>query len=103
MGWYFLYRVQSAFRTYKKQRENSAYLLRIAGYQDLRATLVKQVNAEVAILDETSGYGSPGAHRLCPYDAAPAFGSLLCLDLMWLNAEDLTQLPLLTRKKKLKR
>lgn len=77
---------------------------KLSGYQDLRTALLKEVHAQAAILDgelvvvdhlgRSFFAGIMQRHHLVRYFA---------FDLLWLNGEDLTQLPLLARKEKLKR
>lgn len=77
---------------------------KLTGHQALRAALVKEVNAETAILD--------GELVVVDHLGRSVFAAMMqrryparyfAFDLLWLNEEDLTQLPLLTRKEKLKR
>ena len=77
---------------------------KLTGYQDLRAALVKDVNAEPAILD--------GELVVTDHMGRTVFADMMqrrhparyfAFDLLSLNGEDLTKLPLLTRKEKLKR
>jgi hypothetical protein len=77
---------------------------RLTGYQDLRAALVKEVNAETAILD--------GEHAMVDHLGRSVFAAIMqrrhlaryfAFDLLSLNGQDLRQLPLLARKEKLKR
>ena len=77
---------------------------KLTGYQDLRQALVKEVNAETAILD--------GELVVVDHLGRSVFADMMqrrhparyfAFDLLWLNGEDLRQLPLLTRKEKLKR
>ena len=66
--------------------------------------MVKQVNAEVAILDGELAFTDHLGHTVFAHMMQRRhLARYFAFDLMWLNAEDLTQLPLLTRKKKLKR
>jgi bifunctional non-homologous end joining protein LigD len=77
---------------------------KLTGHQDLRSALVKEVNAETALLD--------GELVVVDHLGRSVFGDLMqrrhlaryfAFDLLSLNGEDLTELPLLTRKAKLKR
>jgi bifunctional non-homologous end joining protein LigD len=77
---------------------------KLTGHQDLRAALVKEVNAQTAILD--------GELVVVDHLGRSVFADMMqrrhparyfAFDLLWLNGEDFTQLPLLTRKEKLKR
>ena len=77
---------------------------KLTGHQDLRAALVKEVNAETAILD--------GELVVTDHMGRSIFADMMqrrhparyfAFDLLSLNGEDLTKLPLLTRKEKLKR
>jgi bifunctional non-homologous end joining protein LigD len=77
---------------------------KLTGHQNLRSALVKEVNAETALLD--------GELVVVDHLGRSVFGDLMqrrhlaryfAFDLLSLNGEDLTKLPLLTRKAKLKR
>ena len=77
---------------------------KLTGYQDLRAAFVKEVNAETAILD--------GELVVTEHMGRTVFADMMqrrhparyfAFDLLAHNGEDLTHLPLLERKKKLKR
>jgi len=77
---------------------------KLTGHQDLRTALVKEVNAETAILD--------GELVVVDHLGRSVFADMMqrrhparyfAFDLLSLNGEDLTKLPLLARKEKLKR
>jgi bifunctional non-homologous end joining protein LigD len=77
---------------------------KLTGHQNLRSALVKEVNAETALVD--------GELVVVDHLGRSVFGDLMqrrylaryfAFDLLSLNGEDLTELPLLTRKAKLKR
>jgi bifunctional non-homologous end joining protein LigD len=77
---------------------------KLSGYQDLRAALVKEVNADAAILD--------GELVVVDHLGRSVFADMMqrrhparyfAFDLLWLNGEDLRQLPLMARKEKLRR
>jgi bifunctional non-homologous end joining protein LigD len=77
---------------------------RLTGYQDLRAGLVKEVNAETAILDgELVVVDHLGRSVFADMMQRRHLARYFAFDLLSLNGEDLTKLPLLTRKEKLKR
>jgi bifunctional non-homologous end joining protein LigD len=74
------------------------------GFRELAAALVREVNAEVAVLD--------GELAVPDHTGRTVFASMMkhrqqarfyAFDLLYLNGEDVRQLPLLTRKAKLKR
>jgi bifunctional non-homologous end joining protein LigD len=74
------------------------------GFRDLAAALVREVNAEVAVLD--------GELAVPDHTGRTVFAAMMkhrqqarfyAFDLLYLNGEDLRQLPLLTRKAKLRR
>jgi bifunctional non-homologous end joining protein LigD len=74
------------------------------GFRDLAAALVREVNAEVAVLD--------GELAVPDHTGRTVFAAMMkhrqqaryyAFDLLYLNGEDLRQLPLLRRKEKLKR
>jgi bifunctional non-homologous end joining protein LigD len=77
---------------------------KLTGNQGLRAALLKEVHAESAILD--------GELVVVDHLGRSVFAGMMqrrhqaryfAFDLLWLNGEDLRQLPLLRRKEKLKR
>jgi bifunctional non-homologous end joining protein LigD len=77
---------------------------RLTGYQGLRAALVKEVNAETAILDgELAVVDHLGRSVFADMMQRRHPARYFAFDLLSLNGEDLTKLPLLTRKEKLKR
>jgi bifunctional non-homologous end joining protein LigD len=77
---------------------------RLTGYQDLRAALVKEVNAETAILDgELAVVDHLGRSVFADMMQRRHLARYFAFDLLSLNGQDLRQLPLLTRKEKLKR
>ena len=77
---------------------------RLTGHQDLRAALVKEVNAEAAILDgELVVVDHLGRSVFAEMVRRRHPARYFAFDLLSLNGEDLTKLPLLARKEKLKR
>ena len=77
---------------------------RLTGYQDLRAALVKEVNAETAILDgELAVADHLGRSVFADMMQRRHLARYFAFDLLSLNGQDLRQLPLLTRKAQLKR
>jgi bifunctional non-homologous end joining protein LigD len=77
---------------------------RLTGYQELRAALVEEVHADAAILDgELVVTDHLGRSVFKGMMQDRHLARYVAFDLVWLNGEDLTQLPLLTRKDKLKR
>ena len=77
---------------------------KLTGHKDLRAALVKEVNAETAILDgELVVVDHLGRSVFADLMQRRHFARYFAFDLLSLNGEDLTKLPLLTRKEKLKR
>jgi bifunctional non-homologous end joining protein LigD len=77
---------------------------RLTGYQDLRAALVKEVNAETAILDgELAVVDHLGRSVFADMMQRRHLARYFAFDLLSLNGDDLRKLPLLTRKEKLKR
>src|SRR4026207_1205566 len=74
------------------------------GHQDLRAALVKEVNAETAILDgELVVVDHLGRSVFADLMQRRHHARYFAFDLLSLNGEDSTKLPLLARKEKLKR
>ena len=74
---------------------------RLTGYQDLRAALVKEVNAETAILDgELAVADHLGRSVFADMMQRRHLARYFAFDLLSLNGQDLRQLPLLTRKEK---
>ena len=77
---------------------------KLTGHQDLRAALVKEVNADTAILDgELVVVDHLGRSVFSDLMQRRHLARYFAFDLLTLNGEDLTKLPLLTRKEKLKR
>jgi bifunctional non-homologous end joining protein LigD len=77
---------------------------RLTGYQDLRAALVKEVHADAAILDgELAVVDHLGRSVFADMMQRRNLARYFAFDLLSLNGQDLRQLPLLTRKEKLKR
>jgi bifunctional non-homologous end joining protein LigD len=77
---------------------------RFTGYQDLRAALVKEVNAESAFLDgELVVTDHLGRSIFSDMMTKRRLARFFALDLLWLNGEDLRTMPLWERKRKLKR
>ena len=76
---------------------------KLAGYQDLREALVKEVTAESAILDgELVVVDHMGRSIFADMMKRRKLARYFAFDLIWLNGEDLRALPLLKRKEKLK-
>jgi|SRR5688572_4439166 len=73
---------------------------RRTGYQDLREALVKEVNAETA---EVAVVDHLGRSVFADMMQRRHLARYFAFDLLSLNGEDLTKLPLLTRMEKLKR
>jgi bifunctional non-homologous end joining protein LigD len=77
---------------------------KLTGYQDLRMALVKEVHAGSVILDgELAVTDHLGRTIFADLMQRRKLARYFAFDLLWLNGEDLTQLPLLRRKDKLKR
>jgi bifunctional non-homologous end joining protein LigD len=77
---------------------------KLTSYQDLRAAFVKEVHAEAAILDgELAVTDHMGRTIFADLMQRRRLARYFAFDLLSLNGEDLTQLPLLTRKEQLKR
>jgi bifunctional non-homologous end joining protein LigD len=74
------------------------------GFRDLAAALVREVNAEVAVLDgELAVPDQTGRTVFAAMMKHRQQARFYAFDLLYLNGEDLRQLPLLTRKAKLRR
>jgi bifunctional non-homologous end joining protein LigD len=77
---------------------------RLTGHQDLRAALVKEVRADATILDgELAVVDHLGRSVFADMMQRRHAARYFAFDLLSLNGQDLRQLPLLTRKEKLKR
>jgi bifunctional non-homologous end joining protein LigD len=77
---------------------------RLTGYLDLRAALVKELHADAAILDgELAVVDHLGRSVFADMMQRRHLARYFAFDLLSHNREDLTKLPLLTRKEKLKR
>jgi bifunctional non-homologous end joining protein LigD len=77
---------------------------RFTGYQDLRAALVKEVNAGSALLDgELVVTDHLGRSVFADMMTKRRLARFFAFDLLWLNGEDLRALPLSARKERLKR
>src|SRR5215217_7984013 len=77
---------------------------KLAGYQDLREALVKEVTAESAVLDgELVVTDHMGRTIFADMMKRRKLARFFAFDLLHLNGEDLRRLPLLKRKKQLKR
>ena len=77
---------------------------KLTGHQDLRAVLVKEVNAETAVLDgELVVVDHLGRSVFADMVQRRHPARYFAFDLLSLNGQDLTKLLLLIRKEKLKR
>jgi bifunctional non-homologous end joining protein LigD len=77
---------------------------RFMGYQDLREALVKEVNAESALLDGELVVTDPlGRSIFADMMTKRRLARFFAFDLLWLDGEDLRALPLWRRKEKLRR
>ena len=77
---------------------------KLTGHQDLREALAKAVNAETAIVDgELVVIDHLGRSVFADMMQRRRPARFLAFDLLSLNGEDLTKLPLVSRKEKLKR
>jgi bifunctional non-homologous end joining protein LigD len=77
---------------------------KLYGLRDLAKALTKEVNADVAVLD--GELAVPDEHGRTVFAAMMKRrhqARFYAFDLLWLDGEDLRSLPLLTRKRKLKR
>jgi bifunctional non-homologous end joining protein LigD len=109
-GWDWLYEIKhDGFRALAVIEHGQCRLFsrkkhRLTGYQDLRAALVKEVNAETAILDgELAVVDHLGRSVFADMMQRRHLARYFAFDLLSLNGDDLRKLPLLTRKEKLKR
>ena len=77
---------------------------KFVGSQELRAALVKEVHAGAAILDgELAVTDHLGRTVFAELMQRRNLARYFAFDLLWFNGEDMTKLPLLARKEKLKR
>ena len=77
---------------------------KFSGFQDLATALVREVNAEMAVLDgQLVVPDDSGRMVFSTVIARRKQARYFAFDLLWLNGEDLRALPLLSRKEMLKR